>query len=64
VVGIVAELRGNLVSVDHHREGITTTAIQTAVEVVVSTRDEAHCEEILAALRGAGYPVQRLGPPL
>ena len=63
VLDRVAELRGNLVSVDHHREGITTTAIQTAVELVVSTRDEAHCEELLAALRDAGYPVQRLGPP-
>ena len=63
VLDRVAELRGNLVSVDHHREGITTTAIQTAVELVVSTRDEAHCEELLVALRDAGYPVQRLGPP-
>jgi threonine dehydratase len=63
VLALVAEHRGNLVSVDHHREGITTTAIQTAVELVISTRDEEHCEEILAALRSPGYPVQRLGPP-
>jgi len=63
VLDLVARERGNLVTVDHHREGTTTTALQTEVELVVSTRDEAHCEAILAALRAAGYKVERLGPP-
>ncbi|MBA3433433.1 MAG: pyridoxal-phosphate dependent enzyme [Actinobacteria bacterium] len=63
VLGLVAQERGNLVSVDHHREGTTRTALQTEVELVVSTRDEAHCEEILATLREAGYTVERMGPP-
>ena len=43
--------------------GQTTTALQTEVEIVVSTRDEAHCEELLETLRAAGYVVERLGPP-
>lgn len=63
VLDLVAERRGNLVSVDHHREGRTTSALQTEIELVVSTRDEAHCEELLDALRGAGYVVERVGPP-
>ena len=63
VLDLVAETRGNIVSVDHHREGTTTTALQTGVELVVSTRDEAHCAELLAVLRDAGYAVERLGPP-
>jgi threonine dehydratase len=63
VLDLVARERGNVVSVDHHREGTTRTALQTEVELVVSTRDEAHCEAILASLRGAGYAVERLGPP-
>ncbi len=63
VLDVIARGRGNVVSVDHHREGRTTTALQTEVELVVSTRDEAHCEELLAALRSAGYAVERLGPP-
>ncbi len=63
VLDLVAERRGNVVSVDHHREGTTTTALQTEVELVVSTRDEAHCEELLAMLAEAGYAVERLGPP-
>jgi threonine dehydratase len=63
VLDIVADHRGNVVSVDHRREGTTTTALQTEVEVVVSTRDEAHCEELLDALRATGHAVERLGPP-
>ena len=63
VLDVIARGRGNVVSVDHHREGRTTTALQTEVELVVSTRDEAHCEDLLAALRVVGYSVERLGPP-
>jgi threonine dehydratase len=64
VLDLVARERGNIVSVDHHREGTTRTALQTEVELVISTRDEAHCAEILATLRDAGYTVERLGPPV
>ena len=63
VLDLVAERRGNLVTVDHHREGRTTTALQTEVELVVSTRDDAHCDELVAALEAAGYSIERLGPP-
>jgi len=63
VLDVVARGRGNVVSVDHHREGTTTTALQTEVELVVSTRDEAHCEALVDALRAVGYSVERLGPP-
>mgnify|MGYP006354330043 CR=1 FL=1 len=63
LLDLVARERGNLVSVEHHREGTTTTALQTEVELVVSTRDPEHCEELVAAIRAAGYPAERLGPP-
>jgi threonine dehydratase len=63
VLDLVARGRGNVISVDHHREGRTTSALQTEIELVVSTRDEAHCEELLAVLRDADYAVERLGPP-
>jgi threonine dehydratase len=63
LLDLVARERGNLVSVDHHREGTTETALQTEVELVVSTRDETHCDELLAAIRAAGYEAERLGPP-
>jgi threonine dehydratase len=63
VLDLIAEGRGNVVSVDHHREGRTQSALQTEIELVVSTRDEAHCQELLAALRAAGHTVERIGPP-
>ncbi|MBA3433348.1 MAG: pyridoxal-phosphate dependent enzyme [Actinobacteria bacterium] len=63
VLDLVARERGNIVSVDHHREGTTRTALQTEVELVVSTRDEPHCDAIVASLHDAGYEVERLGPP-
>jgi threonine dehydratase len=63
VLDVVARGRGNVVSVDHRREGTTTTALQTEVDLVVATRDDAHCVELLEVLRAAGYAVERLGPP-
>jgi threonine dehydratase len=63
VLDLIARGRGNVVSVDHHREGRTTSALQTEIELVVSTRDEEHCRELLAALRSAGHTVERVGPP-
>ena len=63
VLDVVARGRGNVVSVDHHREGRTTSALQTEIELVVSTRDEAHCEELLEALRSEGRTIERVGPP-
>jgi threonine dehydratase len=63
LLDLVARERGNVVSVDHHREGTTTAALQTEVELVVATRDPEHCDELVAAVRDAGYAVERLGPP-
>ncbi len=63
VLDLVARGRGNVVSVDHHRAGRTTTALQTEIELVISTRDEEHCRELLASLRESGYALERLGPP-
>ena len=63
VLDLIAEGRGNVVSVDHHREGRTTSALQTELEIIVSTRDDEHCDEILGMLRDAGYAVERVAPP-
>jgi threonine dehydratase len=57
---LVASHRGNLVSVEHHREGMNMRVLQTEVELTLITRDEAHCDEILAALDSAGYPPERV----
>jgi threonine dehydratase len=58
---LVARLRGNVVSVEHHREGMRIDVNQTEVELTLVTRDEAHCAEILAAVGERGYAVERVG---
>ncbi len=57
---LVAEERGNLVSVEHHREGMDISVAETEVELTLITRDTEHCEALLAAMRARGYVVDRL----
>jgi threonine dehydratase len=57
---LVAEERGNLVSVEHHREGMEVPITQSEVELTVAMRDSEHCETLCEALRRRGYPVERL----
>ncbi len=57
---LVARERGNLVSVEHHREGMAVPIADTEVELTLSTRDEEHCAALLEALREQGYEVERL----
>jgi threonine dehydratase len=60
LLDLVAGLRGNVVAVRHHREGMRMHVMQTEVELTLVTRDEAHCGEIVAALEERGYPVERV----
>jgi threonine dehydratase len=57
---LVAEARVNVVSVEHHREGMHIPIGQTEVELTLITRDEAHCAALLDSMRGWGYPAERL----
>ena len=56
----IAQERVNLVSVEHHREGIQLSVAETEVELTLSTRDEAHALGLLEAMQLWGYPVERL----
>ncbi len=56
---LVASARGNVVSVEHHREGLAGVA-ETEVELTVVTRDDQHCGELCAALEARGYELDRL----
>jgi threonine dehydratase len=60
LLSLVAEERGNLISVEHHREGMDLPVTATEVELTIVTRDEEHCAQLLAAMDGRGYPVQRI----
>jgi len=60
LLSLVAEERGNLISVEHHREGMDLPVTATEVELTIVTRDEEHCRQLLAAMDERGYPVQRI----
>jgi threonine dehydratase len=57
---LVAEERANVVSVEHHREGMELPIGQTEVELTLAMRDEEHCDELRATLAERGYPAERL----
>jgi threonine dehydratase len=58
---LVAAERGNVVSIEHHREGIGVHVAETGVELTIVTRNEDHCAHICAVLDERGYPVERIG---
>jgi threonine dehydratase len=57
---LVAAERANVVSVEHHREGMELPIGQTEVELTLAMRDEAHCDELRATLADQGYPSERV----
>jgi threonine dehydratase len=57
---LVAEERVNVVSVEHHREGMHIPVSETEVELTLIARDEDHCAALLDSMRTWGYTVERL----
>jgi len=57
---LVAAERGNVVSVEHHREGMAIQVTETEVELTVVTRNDAHRGDICRALEEQGYRVERM----
>jgi threonine dehydratase len=57
----VAAERGNVVSVEHHREGMAVHVAETEVELTIVTRNEEHCSELCRSLEANGYVLERLG---
>jgi threonine dehydratase len=60
LLSLVAEERGNLIAVEHHREGMDIPVSATEVELTIVTRDEEHCRRLVEAMEERGYKVQRL----
>jgi threonine dehydratase len=60
LLSLVAEERGNVISVEHHREGMDIPVTETEVELTLVTRDEEHCRRLLDAMEEKGYGVHRL----
>jgi threonine dehydratase len=57
---LVAQERANVVSVEHHREGMDVPVAESEIELTLSMRDEHHCSVLLESLRSLGYRVERL----
>jgi threonine dehydratase len=57
---LIADERGNIVSVEHHREGVALPIGETEVGLTLALRDEEHCAAVLQSLAGHGYVVERV----
>ena len=60
LLSLVAQERANVISVDHHREGMAVPVYQSEIELTLAMRDEHHCSVLLETLRSLGYQVERL----
>ena len=60
LLSLFSEEHANVVSVEHHREGMDVPVTETEVEATLLTRDQEHCTAIIEAMRSRGYTVDRL----
>lgn len=60
LLDLVAKERVNIVSVEHHREGMAIAVGETEVELTLITRDAEHCSALLETIRLWGYPAERI----
>jgi threonine dehydratase len=59
LLSLVADHRANLLDVIHIREGLDLHVRETAVQLVLETRGQAHAAEVSDAIRAAGYSEPR-----
>jgi threonine dehydratase len=60
LLSLVAAERGNVISIEHHREGMDVPVTQSEIEMTVTVRDQEHRDELLRALSEQSYEVERL----
>jgi threonine dehydratase len=60
LLALLAQQGANLVELDHVREGIDLHVRESAVQLVLETRGEAHAADVLAAIASAGYAARTL----
>jgi threonine dehydratase len=60
LLALIADERVNVLSVEHHREGMDLPVTGTEVELTLATRDDEHCDELLARLAEWGYATERV----
>jgi threonine dehydratase len=57
LLGAVADAHGNLIAVEHVRDGVALAPRETGVALTVETRGRGHLDRLVAALGAAGYDV-------
>jgi threonine dehydratase len=60
LTGLLASERINILHVGIHRLGPYAALGRVGLDVIVDTRDRAHADEILALVRGRGFPAEEL----
>src|ERR671936_2538073 len=50
LLSLIADERANVVSVEHHREGMDVPVTESEVELTLAMRNEEHCGALLEAL--------------
>jgi threonine dehydratase len=55
---VVAERGGNVVDVEHLRDGLDLHVRETAIKLVLQTRGGEHGSEIVAAARNEGFTIR------
>jgi threonine dehydratase len=61
VAALLGRLGANIDEVQHQRAFTSLSVERAQIEMVVQTRGVAHIDEILLAMRGQGYRVERVG---
>jgi threonine dehydratase len=57
---VVADLGLNILDVDHHRAGVIVGVDEVEVQLTLETRDPDHRDQVVRALRAAGYRAERV----
>jgi threonine dehydratase len=61
VTQTIAEIGINVLAVEHHRAGVQVGIGEVEVLFTLETRDDRHREQVVAALRDAGYTADPVG---
>jgi threonine dehydratase len=58
LLSAIAEVRANVIAVEHVRDGVALAVRETGVALTIETRGPAHLEQVLARLVAQGYELE------
>jgi threonine dehydratase len=61
LLAVISEAKANVIEVEHVREGVDLHVRETGIRVAMEVRNREHAEQIVAAVRAAGYAVNEPG---